>query len=278
MDNGKDRKPNFSVATWSGLSAFALAFILYPFSTPLALLPLAMYLLLCLTAPFMPAFGFFLPVISRGISTQRAVALTFDDGPDPGSTPALLALLAKHQVTATFFLNGARAMHHPDIVADIIAQGHTIGNHTHRHDNFIMCKSAKALLKEIQDAQQVFYQMGVRPLAFRPPVGITNPKLGKVLDQVGMYALNFNRRAGDQGNRRIKHLSKRILKGVAANDIIMLHDIRPSSSDLYDHWQQELDLIFEGLKARELVIIPLEALIGRPVMERVGESSDARGR
>lgn len=269
MDTGSVSKGRLSIAAWCGLSAFALALLFVPFSIPLALLPLAIFLLLCFTAPFFPAFGFFLPIISRGTSAQSAVALTFDDGPDPVSTPEILALLAKHQVRATFFVNGQRAIRHPEIVAEILNQGHTIGNHSHRHDNFIMCKSAKALLKEIQDAQKVFRQMGFVPLAFRPPVGITNPKLGKVLAMVGMYALNFNRRAGDQGNRRIKYLSQKILKGVASNDIIMLHDIPPRNTALFDHWQQELDNIIEGLKDRELAILPLEELIGRPVMERV---------
>jgi peptidoglycan-N-acetylglucosamine deacetylase len=277
MTAGSGSKGRFSMAAWCGFGALALAALMFPFSRVLAVAPLAAFLLLCFTAPFMPALGFFLPVISRGTCTQRAVALTFDDGPDPHSTPVLLALLANHRAKATFFVTGKRALRYPEIIADILAQGHTLGNHSHSHDNFIMCKSSKALLKEIQDAQQVFHQMGVTPRAFRPPVGITNPKLGKVLEQVGMYALNFNRRAGDLGNRRIKHLSKRILKGIAPNDIIMLHDIKPRTIALSDHWLMELGKILEGIKERELLILSLEELIGKPVMERVEKRLDAPG-
>ncbi len=238
------------------------------------MIPLAGFLLLCIAAPFFPAIGFYLPVISRGTCSQKAVALTFDDGPDPESTPQILSLLEKHNKKATFFVNGQRALRHPQIMAAILAQGHTIGNHSHRHDNFIMCKSSKALRKEIEDAQHVFINLGIKPLCFRPPVGITNPKLGKVLAQLGMMAVNFNRRAGDFGNRRIAHLSQRILNKVTANDIIMLHDIRPADNAQAAHWLNELNKIFVGLDDKGLAVLPLEILVGRPVMEWVEKKPD----
>jgi peptidoglycan/xylan/chitin deacetylase (PgdA/CDA1 family) len=66
------------------------------------------------------------------------VALTFDDGSNPLSTPELLDLLSLRRVNATFFVNGDKAARHPQIIREILARGHTIGNHTYRHDNFIM--------------------------------------------------------------------------------------------------------------------------------------------
>lgn len=273
INTGADAKQRSSLATRCGVCALALAAALFPFSTGLALLPLGGFVLVCMLAPFLPSVGFYLPVISRGTSSHNAVALTFDDGPDPESTPGILALLEKHAVQATFFVNGQRVLRYPEMITAILSQGHAIGNHSHSHDNFIMCKSSTALRQEIQDTQRVLIEMGIKPLAFRPPVGITNPKLEKVLTQLGMYALNFNRRAADFGNRRIKHLSQRILNKAAANDIIMLHDIKPHGAARADHWLQELDNILGGLKAKGLAVLPLEELIGRPVMERVGEKS-----
>jgi len=272
---GPNSKSRLSVAGWSGICAFGLGALILPFSLELAMLPLAAYLLLCLSAPFFPGFGFFLPIISRGSCAKQGVALTFDDGPDPESTPEILALLAKHGAKATFFVTGKQALRYPEIMTAILSQGHTIGNHSYNHDNFIMCKSTKALRNEIADAQQVFYGLGIVPLAFRPPVGITNPKLGNVLDQMGMYALNFSRRAADLGNRRIKHLAGRILKGLTANDIIMLHDIKPRKAALFQPWLQEVDQILTGIKAKGLAILPLAELIGRPVMTAAGEGPAA---
>ena len=274
---GPDSKRGLSVAAWCGICAFGLGALIFPFSRGLAMLPLAAYLLLCLSAPFFPGFGFFLPIISHGSCDRQGVALTFDDGPDPDSTPEILALLAKHGVKATFFVTGRRSQRYPEIVAAILSQGHTIGNHSHNHDNFVMCKSARTLRREIADAQQIFHRLGVVPLAFRPPVGITNPKLGKVLDQMGMYALNFSRRAADLGNRRIAHLARRILKGVRANDIIMLHDVKPRRAALFQPWLQEVDQIIAGIKARDLAILPLADLIGRPVMVAAGDDPGKPG-
>ncbi len=273
----KGLAPGLSLATRSGVCAIALAAMIFPFSGRLAVVPLAGFLLLCIVAPFFPAIGFYLPVISRGTSTQKAVALTFDDGPDPVSTPRILSLLEKHNKKATFFVNGQRALSHPQIVAAILSRGHTIGNHSHRHDNFIMCKSSKALRKEIEDAQHVLIKMGIKPLCFRPPVGITNPKLGKVLEQLGMVAVNFNCRAGDFGNRRIARLSQRILNKVNANDIIMLHDIEPADPEKSVLWLDELEKILIGLDAKGLVVLPLEILVGRPVMEWIEKKPDTSG-
>src|SRR5208283_5757181 len=71
-----------------------------------ALIPAALFLLLCLVAPFLFRFSFYLPIVSRGCTGKRFVALTFDDGPDPATTPRLLSLLAAHDVPATFFVVG----------------------------------------------------------------------------------------------------------------------------------------------------------------------------
>ena len=85
-----------------GLIALLSALLLAMIDPTFALVPLTLYVLLYLLAPFLHRLGLFLPVISRGNPGSGAVALTFDDGPDPRTTPALLQLLAHHGVEATF--------------------------------------------------------------------------------------------------------------------------------------------------------------------------------
>ncbi len=69
------------------------------------------------------------PVLVSVHTREPLVALTFDDGPDPATTPALLQVLSRHMATATFFLIGERAAAHPELVADIVSEGHELGNH-----------------------------------------------------------------------------------------------------------------------------------------------------
>jgi peptidoglycan/xylan/chitin deacetylase (PgdA/CDA1 family) len=194
------------------------------------------------------------------------VAITFDDGPDPVSTPALLELLSKHKIYATFFVTGKEAFEHPQLIKEILAEGHTVGNHSYSHDNLIMFKSSKALIKEIASTQDILRKFEITPLAFRPPVGITNPRLGKVLDKSDMYNVNFNCRAIDGGNRWIRNLSERILRRVRPDAIVALHDVKPRDATLFPYWLNEVDLIFSGIREKGLAILPLSELIGRPVM------------
>lgn len=196
------------------------------------------------------------------------MALTFDDGPDPGSTPKLLHLLATHDMTATFFVVGEKAARHPDLIKKILAQGHGIGNHSLTHDNLVMFKRRRTLKKEIAGTQEILAGLGINPLAFRPPVGLTYPGLRPVLAHTGMYALNFSCRARDGGNRWIKDLSGRILRRLHPDAIIALHDVPPPDDPLVPYWLDEVDRILTGIRADRWAVVPLSELIGRPVMDQ----------
>jgi peptidoglycan/xylan/chitin deacetylase (PgdA/CDA1 family) len=255
-----------SIAERVGLVSFLIAIVLLFFDVRLALIPLAGFLLLCTAAPFFPHFGFYLPIISRGTSGKKAVAFTFDDGPDPLSTPEVLRLLLKHQVKATFFVTGKKAAEHPELIKEILLHGHSIGNHSYIHNNLVMFKSCKSIAKEIESAQNVLSDFGVLPLAFRPPVGITGPRLRPALLKSGMYIVNFSCRGFDGGNRWIKGLSKKILKRIRPGDIVVLHDVRPHNPSLFTYWLNEIELIVSGIKDKGLAVLPLAEIIGRPVM------------
>lgn len=260
------QKKHVPIARRIGIIAILLSLLAAPFSLLLAAVPLLLFIVLCFAAPFVPGVSFFLPIISRGQPGKHAVALTFDDGPDPGSTPALLHLLSKYGVKATFYVTGRRAEQYPHLIREMVSHGHTIGNHTYSHDNFIMLKSAGTLKKEIHKAQSVLHRFGVLPLTFRPPVGVTSPRLGKVLNQLGLYTVNFNRRSGDMGNRRVTHISKKILDRLNSGDIIMLHDNPTRNEKMYRRWLTEIDLLLSGIEKKNLKIVPLAELIERPIM------------
>lgn len=268
-DKGK-KAGYISPAAVTGFVALALASVLFLFHAALVfLLPLVVFVLLCAAAPFFPSRGFFLRVVSRGHTGNELVSLTFDDGPDPETTRPLLQLLKRHNIKAAFFVTGERAARYGDLISEILAHGHDIGNHSYHHDPFLMLRGTKTLYREIESAQTLLRHFGICPAAFRPPVGITNPRLANVLMQLNLYCVTFTCRAFDAGNRNVRGLSGRILKKVKPDDIILLHDIRPRGEVSADGFLQEVDVILAGLKSKGLRVIPLVELIEKPVMSRI---------
>jgi len=264
---------HFSPAYILGICAFAVSAVLLFVTPGLSVIPLAIFIIICLIAPFFSRTGFFLPVISHGIASRQAVAITFDDGPDPLTTPLLLQLLAKYNAKATFFVVGAKAKKYPHLIKEILAAGHFIGNHTFTHDVMIMLKSKKKLAQEIASTQNLLRQFGIIPLAFRPPAGIVNPGLGPILKNHKMFCVNYSCRGFDAGNRRIKNLSKKILNKIRKDDILLLHDVRPRHDSQIPKWLKEVERILIGLPKKELCVSPLSEIIGRPVMRTVPQFS-----
>jgi len=248
-----------------GCVALLAAALLAWLDLRLAVIPLGVFMLMCMAAPFIPTCSFFLPVISRGTFSRKAVALTFDDGPDPLTTPELLRLLKKHKVSGTFFVTGHRVVRYPELTREIVAQGHSLANHSFHHDMLGAFRSTQTMQHEIETTQRALKELGIVALAYRPPMGITSPRLRRVMQKEGMFVVNFSCRAWDGGNRRIKDLSQRILKRVRANDILLLHDNLAEPS-LFSHWAGEVDLILQGIPEKGMEILPLADLIGRPVM------------
>lgn len=272
----KDRWHSWALAQRWALVAFVGTTLLLMLAPSLALLPVGAYIGVCFLAPFFPHWSWFLPIVSRGNQNCRghreskAVALTFDDGPDPRATPKLLDLLDKHMVKATFFLLGRRAVRHPKLVDAILAAGHSVGNHSYSHDLTLMLRSSKRLSADIEAMQMLLAGHGIRPLAFRPPVGITNPVLGAVLRRLDLFAVNFSCRGYDMGNRRLANLATKLLKRVRPGDILLLHDTAPPRTEDLGVWLLEVEKLLVGLENKGFKVTPLKSVIGREVMAMEG--------
>ncbi len=262
-----------SPAVLTGIGALQIAVVLAFISPYTAIIPLTLFIVLCMVAPFKPSMRFFMPVITRGVPGNNAVALTFDDGPSPETTPYLLGLLKKYRIPATHFVIGAKAAANPALIRDMLAQGHTLANHTMNHDVFIMLKSSARLGQEIEQCQNVLADHGVRPLMFRPPVGIVNPRLWRQLLVRGMHCVIFSVRGGDMGNRRVAGIARRVLKKVKDGDIIVLHDRALKTKEMVGPWLQEMEQVITGIQAKGLRIVPLADLIRQPVMTAVKDGA-----
>jgi len=232
----------------------------------LAILPLALFVAACLLSPFFAGSSFFLPVISRGKSGRPWVSLTFDDGPHAVSTPLLLNFLRRHGLAATFFVNGDKARHLPHLVRQMAEDGHTIGNHSTKHDNFLMFRGSKKVMAEIGDTQNILAELGIATKIFRPPIGIITPRYTMAMADFGLTMVTFRRRPRDLGNRRIKGLAAAILADIRGDDILLLHDAPPRQATIAA-WLAELEALVTGIHERDLAIVPLDGLLGEKLME-----------
>jgi peptidoglycan/xylan/chitin deacetylase (PgdA/CDA1 family) len=153
------------------------------------------------------------------------VALTFDDGPDPDVTPIVLDLLDRYAAKASFFCIGRRAAAHPEIVRDIIRRGHSVENHSYRHPYAFACYLPSALRREIEKTQTVIHALtSSRPAFFRAPAGLRSPLLDPVMTRSELRYVSWTRRGFDCFSRNPAAVLKRLIRGLAAGDVLLLHD------------------------------------------------------
>lgn len=211
---------------WHG--AMALGWALAPAAWPWWLAGLAGNHLLLTGAGLVPRSTLLGPNIRQLPEAARAlqmVSLTFDDGPDPQVTPRVLELLAQARVRCSFFCIGARLMAHPDLARAIVAAGHTIENHTRSHGHRFSFLGPGGLRAEIQAAQaDVLSLTGQAPRFFRAPAGLRNPLLEPVLADLGLHLTSWTRRGFDTVNGDAERVYRRLDRGLAAGDILLLHD------------------------------------------------------
>lgn len=158
-------------------------------------------------------------------AARGAIALTFDDGPDPEVTPRVLEMLARHGTQATFFSIGERAARYPQVVRDIVAAGHRIENHSQRHRHDFALFGPGRYLREIRAAQDTLGELsGSAPLFFRAPAGLRNPFLDYALTQLQLRLVSWTRRGFDTHSSNAASVTARLTRGLRAGDILLLHD------------------------------------------------------
>lgn len=156
---------------------------------------------------------------------RREVALTIDDGPEPGVTTAVLDVLDAAGARATFFCIAERARRHPELVREIVRRGHSVQNHTDVHSHRFSLLGPRGLAREIEAAQSVLLDVaGEAPRFFRAPAGLRNPFLAPVLHGMGIALASWTRRGFDTRERDPQRVLERLTRGLAAGDILLLHD------------------------------------------------------
>jgi peptidoglycan/xylan/chitin deacetylase (PgdA/CDA1 family) len=163
--------------------------------------------------------------LPRSAADAGQVALTIDDGPDPQVTPRVLDVLEAAGAHASFFCIGERARRHPAIVREIVARGHDVQNHTEHHLHHFSLLGSRGLEREIATAQATLADLtGRRPHCLRAPAGLRNPLLDPVLHRLGLHLVSWTRRGFDTREPEVRRVRQRLLRGLAAGDILLLHD------------------------------------------------------
>lgn len=120
------------------------------------------------------------------------VALTYDDGPNDAITPALLDLLAAHDVRATFFMIGRFVRQQPELARRVLAAGHVIGNHTETHP-WLHLKSEAVIRHELRACNEALEDaLGAGVRYFRPPHGARRPAVMRVARELGLTTVQWN--------------------------------------------------------------------------------------
>lgn len=201
--------------------------------------------------------------LTNGPRHTKRVALTFDDAPDPRFTPAILDVLAKYDVCATFFVVGARAAKHPALVKRIHNEGHIIGNHSYDHAVFSTL-SLTNYGKQIWRTDYIIKNIiGYSPLFVRPPYGELLPQQVKWSKQAGFTIVNWDVDSIDwKNNPSSISIINNIKKTLQPGSIVLQHAGGGVGQDL-SGTIKALPAIIKLLRSKGYELVTLPELIGQ---------------
>ncbi len=201
-------------------------------------------------------------VVCHGDEGASGVALTFDDGPHPRTTRAILGILARAGHKATFFVVGRKVEQHPEVVREIHEAGHWLGLHGYEHDRLFSFKPPKHVQADIERTQDVVEQVcGVRPVIFRPPVGHVSSRTAVGARRAGVTlvawsARGFDGRPGARPERVLDRIEPRLRNGA----IVMLHDAA-ERDDFEPVAAEVLPRLLQAMDERGLKSVSVEDLL-----------------
>lgn len=200
-------------------------------------------------------------VFRRAPTSRAAVALTFDDGPDPRYTPRILEILDRYQARATFFILGTQAEAYPDLLRDIVRRGHEVGTHGYRHVDLTKLKpeTVAAELKRADDL--IAAATGRRPRDLRPPYGFINQN---VLNEAGKLGYRIILWTDEHDPRDWKRpaageIARRSLDRAEKGMILLLHD----SGGNREQTVRALPIILERLRDQGYQVVTVDELLAQ---------------
>ncbi|HWN94306.1 MAG TPA: polysaccharide deacetylase family protein [Methylomirabilota bacterium] len=206
----------------------------------------------------LPQMRFFGPFVCRGSGSQQRVALTFDDGPDARSTPALLDVLRDARASAAFFCIGQRVAENSDLAARIVREGHLLENHSYAHSNVTNFFTLPRLKRELRQAQAAIQAAaGTSPRCYRPPIGLSNPHTFRAARALGLTVVGWTAGGLDTVLKDPERIVARILKRVRPGAIILLHDGNVPA----DRVVTTVKLLLDSLRKLDYEVVRLDQML-----------------
>lgn len=195
------------------------------------------------------------------------VALTFDDGPDPERTPALLDALAELDVKATFFLVGHRVDAFPELAARIVREGHEIGNHTYSHRYLPLARSRSVARELAATDAAIERATGIRPTLARPPYGGRSPRNVRAFERSEKRLVLWDVNSFDWKGAPADAIVSRVVERTRSGSIVLLHEARDGGEITVD----AVRLLVPELRARGYELVTTSR-----VLETTSESARPR--
>ncbi len=152
------------------------------------------------------------------------IALTFDDGPHPRLTPKILEVLKKYNVKATFFLVGENVELYPNMVEQILADGHEIGNHTYTHGK-VSERGFFEMKKEFEACESAIYEIAdYKTKLLRPPEGYLDSKIKAISKEMDYNIILWNIDTKDWAHESPEEICKNVTDHISPGSIILMHD------------------------------------------------------
>jgi peptidoglycan-N-acetylglucosamine deacetylase len=231
-----------------GLAGYGIHFGYY-----LALI--GVYITISVILSFFIQSGFHMKALCKGVTSEKIVSITFDDGPDIEYTHKILDVMKEAGITATFFCIGRKIEGNEELIKRMDQEGHLIGTHSYSHSNWFDLFSSRRMKREFNLSEEKIKQIiGKRPLLFRPPYGVINPMVKRALRGTGYHVIGFSNRALDTVVKKEAKILSRIIRSLKPGDIVLLHDTIQQNINV-------LKSFLEWSKQNGYRVLPLDQLL-----------------
>jgi peptidoglycan/xylan/chitin deacetylase (PgdA/CDA1 family) len=208
-------------------------------------------------------------------TSQKVIALTFDDGPDASETGLILNLLKQYNARCTFFAIGKRIATYPEVAKMVVADGHELANHTYNHVYFKRPISEQQVHQELElTEKEIIKVSGKGSSLFRPPGGMYDETLIDVANQMGLKPIlwSWHQDTRDWNRPGVYSISSKVIRNARNGDIVLFHDHVHGQSQT----RQALKTILPELQKKGFRFVTVSELIKLSDTQRAGKQQAGR--